>query len=111
AAGVVTLWDVDSGRARATFAHFGGMNMVALSPDGKVLATGGGFVPSSAAAEASSDPVPGDVRLWEVASGRRLAVLPAPEGRVTRLAFAPDGKTLAAATERATVTLWDVARA
>ena len=50
----------------------------------------------------------GDVRLWDVATGRRLAVLPVPDGRVTRLAFAPDGETLAAATEAATVMLWDV---
>ena len=41
---------------------------------------------------------PGDIRLWDVATGRRLAVLPTPDGRVMRLAFSPDGKTLAAAT-------------
>jgi WD40 repeat protein len=107
AAGLVTLWDVDSGKPRATFTHFGGMNMIVLSPDGKVLATGGGEVGPGGDIFNG----PGDVRLWDVASGRRLAVLPAPSTRVTRLAFAPDGKTLAASTEAPSVMLWDVVNA
>ena len=104
AAGLVTLWDVPAGRARATFSHPGGMNMVVISRDGKTLATGGGKVGS----QARPSPGPGEVRLWDVATGRRLAVLSVPAGRVTRVMFAPDGKTLAAATEAATIMLWDL---
>ena len=107
AAGLVTLWDVDSGKVRATFSHFGGMNMIVLSPDGKTLATGGG----RAGGGAERSPVPGDIRIWDVATGRRLAVLPVPAGRATRLAFAPDSRSLAAATDSATIMLWDVAEA
>ena len=44
AAGLVTLWDVETGNARADFQHPGGMNMIVLSPDGKILATGGSRV-------------------------------------------------------------------
>jgi WD40 repeat protein len=110
AAGLVTLWDVASGKARASFSHFGGMNMIVVSPDGKTLATGGGRVGGRSRSEPALGP-DGDVRLWDVATGRRLAVLPVPSGRVTRLAFAPDGKTLAAATETTTIMLWDVATA
>src|SRR5689334_3148516 len=53
---------------------------VAYSPDRETLATGG------------ADKT---VRLWEVASGKQLAVLEAHADAVAGLAFSPDGKTLA----------------
>ncbi len=106
AAGLVTLWDVPSGKARATFNHPGGMNQIVISHDGKTLATGGGKVGRGA----EQSPGPGEIRLWDVASGRRLAVLSVAAGRIIRLAFAPDDKTLAAATEGTTVVLWDVTK-
>ncbi len=105
AAGSVTLWDVESGKARANFGHFGGMNAIVLSPDGKTLATGGNRNGSGAETSAS----PGDVRIWDVATGRRLTVLPVTAGRVTRLAFAPDNRTLAVATDAPTLLLWNIA--
>ena len=85
AAGLVTLWDVPSGKARATFNHPGGMNQIVISHDGKTLATGGGKVGRGA----EQFPGPGEIRLWDVASGRRLAVLSVPAGRIIRLAFTP----------------------
>jgi WD40 repeat protein len=65
---------------------------VAFSPDGRRLVT----------ASLKS------ILVWDLATGRRLAVLPVPSGQVTRLAFAPDGKTLAAATEASSIMLWAV---
>jgi WD40 repeat protein len=106
AAGLVTLWDVPSGKARATFNHPGGMNQIVISHDGRTLATGGGKVGRGA----EQFPGPGEIRLWDVASGRRLAVLSVAAGRIIRLAFAPDDRTLAAATEGTTVVLWDVTK-
>jgi WD40 repeat protein len=108
AAGLVTLWDVGSGKVRASFSHFGGMNTIVLAPDGKTLATGGGRVVNRADASPGAGPA-GDVRIWDLATGRRLAVLPVPSGQVTRLAFSPDGKTLASATAASSIMLWDVA--
>jgi WD40 repeat protein len=80
------------------------VNRVAFSPDGRTLASGG------------RDP---SVTFWEAASGRervRIPDLPRPgreEGEkanwVNCLAFAPDGRTVAAGYGDGTVKLWDTA--
>jgi WD40 repeat protein len=74
---------------------------VALAPDGTVLARGGH--------DATVD-------LWEVASGKKLHTLRGHTVPILRLAFSPDGKTLASITGtwlpddvRGEVKLWDVA--
>jgi WD40 repeat protein len=71
------------------------VSALAVSPDGRFLATGGGNRA---------------VRVWELATGRLKYRLTAPAGRgVTAVAFAPDSEWLASASEDArTVTLWHV---
>src|SRR5262249_38493270 len=42
------------------------------------------------------DPKPkGDVKLWDVASGKEIAALPGPFSGILAMASSPDGKTLA----------------
>lgn len=100
--------DCITGRERATFRLGKGEQprQHALSPDGKLLAISLGK----------------SVRLWNAATGEALGVLDDPLAvDIQWLAFAPDGKTLAAAgnpvwgynrselPEKSEVKLWDVA--
>lgn len=68
--------------------------LTAISPRGKLLATGR----------------TGDrrVKIWDRESSARLAVLHAPADYVEAIAFAPDGRTLAILDETGLVTLWDM---
>src|SRR5262249_25429491 len=72
-----------------------GITRVALSPNGKVLATLG-FDDS-------------DVILWDAVTGKELRRFTGHKGEVHDLAFAPDGKLLATAGADTTILLWDVA--
>ena len=62
---------------------------VSLSPDGKLLASGGRNC---------------KIAVWDVAGKKRIATLSAKD-QVGGLSFSPDGKTLASISD--TVTLWD----
>jgi WD40 repeat protein/tRNA A-37 threonylcarbamoyl transferase component Bud32 len=67
---------------------------LAISPDGKTLASGAGFVEST-------------IRLWDLAAGREIARLQGHRSWITQLVFWPDGKTLASASGDQTIRLWD----
>jgi WD40 repeat protein len=66
---------------------------VAISPDGKTLASG------------SLDDT---IRLWDLASGKELASLKVRDKWASSVAFSPDGRTLASGINSDLVRLWDV---
>jgi WD40 repeat protein/DNA-binding SARP family transcriptional activator len=75
--------------------HGGGLNAVAISPDGRTLAS---------AADNNT------VSLWNVTTRRRRGQpLTGHTATVNDVAFSPDGRLLASASDDATVRLWDVA--
>jgi choice-of-anchor C domain-containing protein len=102
--GTAHQWDLDAAPEARTLVDEGGyLGSLAFSSDGRWLATGNDN---------------GTARLWEVSSGRVRHVLsghrptsgPADQpNRVYRLAFAPDGKTLATGGIDSIIRLWDVA--
>jgi WD40 repeat protein len=74
---------------------------LALSPDGRILASGGGLQGSA-----------GEVKLWDLASGRLIADLKGHKTWVESVAFSPDGKILVSAggwgTGPGEIKLWDL---
>jgi RNA polymerase sigma factor (sigma-70 family) len=88
----VPMW-----RVRATLeGHTAAVNCLALSPDGKLLAS------------ASDDST---VKIWNPATAKEIITLKESDGGGIRgVAFAPDGKTLATAGGDKAVRLWDAAK-
>ncbi len=84
----VMSWTLETRR------HRGAMYHVTISPDGKTLATGG---------------LDGTIRLWEVETGKFIKCLLGHNSYVYRLAWSPDGNTLASAgAHDGSCGLWDV---
>src|SRR5262245_4476528 len=80
-------------RERATLkGHQGMVYSVAVSPDGKTLASSG-----SADAGLRFNYEPGEIKLWDAATGKVRATLKGHAGPVHSVMFSPDGKTLASA--------------
>lgn len=86
-AGLVKVWDIDSGELLwVRRAHTSNVGPVAVSPDGKSIATSG--------LRPSLNFLSGEVKLWQADSGNliREIVYRAP---VTAIAFSPEGDRLA----------------
>lgn len=78
---IIKLWHPQTGKLLRTLNHHTKVvNCIAISPDGKLLASG------------SDDCT---IKLWHLHTGELLSTIPARMSRVTAVAISPDGKTLA----------------
>ncbi|MGH7222403.1 MAG: WD40 repeat domain-containing protein, partial [Gemmataceae bacterium] len=93
--GAFKVWDIDSGRLLCSQeSPKTVLWSVAISPDGRSVATGDSF---------------GALLLWELASGRQRHAFVGHQSRIVSLAFSPNGRSLAASSVDAPVFVWDVA--
>ncbi len=102
--GDLIFWDMTAGRERARVrAHSGAVGGLLFSPDGRVLTSW-----------TSTDVAPGEVKLWDPATGRPLASIPtAARGRVGRVRSSTYGRMLAIREDhdnRPRYALWDLSR-
>jgi RNA polymerase sigma factor (sigma-70 family) len=90
-----SIWDAATGKELRRFSgHWGRIFAVAISPDGKTIATG------------SEDRT---ICLWDAATAQELHRLQGHRGKINGVAFSPDGKMLASASDDGSIRLWDVA--
>jgi WD40 repeat protein len=87
------IWDVESrNNERVLEGHTSVVNAVSYSPDGEFIASASTF--------------DNTLRFWDASTGKPYGE-PLPINKVTKIAFSPDGKMLAAATYDG-VQVWDV---
>jgi WD40 repeat protein len=89
----IRLWELVTGKERCRLPVYA--SAVALSPDGRLLASGG------------YDRI---VHLWQTATGQEIARLLGHNGWIRSLCFSPDGKRLASGSADNSALLWDVSQ-
>jgi WD40 repeat protein len=133
--GQVQFWDAQTWTLKHVSNQDSGINEVAFSPDGKMVASCGGgeliqvwnvetgelilslkgdkhwhrtvaFSPDSKIVAAGG--ADRNVRLWDVQTGQLIETLKGHTDQIYSISFSPDGKTLASTSQDETVRLWPI---
>lgn len=86
----IKLWDITTDKP---LFNLDGVRVVAFSPDGRMLASGG---------------LNNSIKLWDMNTGKVLHTFKKHTNRINSIAFSPDGSILASGSEDHTVKLWDL---
>ncbi len=81
-------------------AHKKGVLAIAFSPEGRFILTGG--------LDKGKPPFVFPIKLWEVASGKQIAMLGDHSGEVTTATFSPDGTMAFSGDRQGSLKLWDL---
>ena len=93
----IRLVDAASGNLLATLSgHADYVRSLAISPDGKMLAAGGGPCQRS-----------GEIRIWDLQSRQLLKTIQGHKDCVYSVAWSPDGKLIASGSYDKSVKLWE----
>ncbi|MGH7226436.1 MAG: WD40 repeat domain-containing protein, partial [Gemmataceae bacterium] len=90
------VWDLTAKNQPSHFTQLPGIDRLLFSPDGRTLVLG--------------DTHSGRLTLWETLSERVRGELSGHLGAISCLAFSPDGKHLATASEDTSILIWDMRR-
>jgi WD40 repeat protein/serine/threonine protein kinase/Tfp pilus assembly protein PilF len=119
--GMACVWDAATGKQMAPMKHAHAVRWAAFSPDGKRLVTATGDFSGASVSDvqdlvnAKSDPRrTGEVRVWELPTGRPVTPSIPHEGVVQRASFSPDGRSILTTcvcrdADRYQVQVWDAA--
>ncbi len=91
--GSIKVWDLATGKEITTVNSRQRVNVVAISPDGSSLVSGG------------NDQT---IKIWDLPTGKLLHTLRGHADAIHALAFSPDARTLVSGSDDGTIKLWNM---
>lgn len=102
--GSAGVWEAETGRLVASLTgQLGEVTSLAFSPDSTLIATSSGYLYKPDRADDSDY----TARIWEVRTGRNVAVMQGHTGRLFNVSFSPDGRYVVTTSRDNTARVWE----